>query len=101
MAFCTNCGATVQGAFCQQCGTPANAAAGQASASGAPAAMPAAMSPAGMPPAAAPVKRKTSPIVWILVGILGFFALCVIGLMAVGFFIARNPGKVMAKLITA
>ena len=51
--------------------------------------------------APAPVKRRTSPIVWILVGILGLFLLCVIGVMAAGFFIARNPGMVMSKLITA
>src|ERR1035438_2227683 len=29
MAFCTSCGATVQGAFCQQCGTPQSATAAQ------------------------------------------------------------------------
>ena len=94
MAFCTSCGATVQGAFCQQCGTPASASAGPAV--GTP--------PVGAPPAAplaGPVKRKTSPLVWILVGILGLFLLCVVGLVGAGIFVAKNPGMVMGKLITA
>src|SRR6266540_2136466 len=95
MAFCTSCGATVQGAFCQQCGTPASAAAGQP-------ATPQYAAPAAAPAmTGAPVKRKTSPIVWILVVILGLFVLCVMGVVAAGFFVARNPGMVMGKLITA
>ena len=49
----------------------------------------------------APVARKTSPLVWILVGVLGLFVLGVMGVMAVGVFVARNPGMVMRKLITA
>lgn len=50
---------------------------------------------------APPVKRGTSPLVWILVGILGLFLLCVVGLVGAGIFVARNPGMVMSKLITA
>jgi len=108
MAFCTNCGANVTGAFCNQCGTPAR---GQA----APQAMSA--PPPGAPPApgVAPVPRKTSPIVWILVIVLGFFVLGFIGIVGTGLFVAhkvkqagldpalisRNPGLAMAKLITA
>jgi hypothetical protein len=62
------------------------------------------------PPVAAPVppqpvpppgRKKTSPLVWILVGVLGLFLLCVIGLIGAGIFVARNPGMVMGKLITA
>jgi hypothetical protein len=49
----------------------------------------------------APVKRRTSPLVWILVAILGIFLLCVVGVIAAGFFVARNPGMVMSKIITA
>jgi hypothetical protein len=89
MAFCTSCGATVQGAFCQQCGTPVSAAAAQAA------------PPQMVPPLSAPVKRKTSPIVWILLAVAGVFVLCIVGLIAAGWYVARNPGAVMAKLITA
>jgi len=90
MAFCTSCGATVQGAFCQQCGTPSSAAAAQA----APA------PPQAGPPAVA-LKRKTSVVVWILLAVAGVFVLCIAGLIAAGLYVARNPGVAMAKLITA
>jgi len=93
MAFCTSCGATVQGAFCQQCGTPSSAAAAQAAA------------PQTFPVAAAPVKGKVSPIVWILLAVVGIFVLGIIGVVGAGLFVARtvvqNPGLVMAKIITA
>ena len=118
MAFCTSCGATVNGAFCVQCGTPAKTAAGQPSASpaGQPIASPAGPPPAGpatpqpVPGAVAP--RKTSPVVWILVGVLGLFVL--MGVAAVGtlrYFVHkagidpelmhRNPGFAIGKIITA
>ncbi|MCX6629725.1 MAG: zinc ribbon domain-containing protein [Candidatus Solibacter sp.] len=89
MAFCTSCGATVQGAFCQQCGTPLSAAAAQGAA------------PQAAPAAVAPVKRKTSPIVWILLAVAGIFVLGILGLVAAGLYVARNPGLAIAKLITA
>jgi hypothetical protein len=89
MAFCTSCGATVQGAFCQQCGTPLSAAASQ----------PAVPPPA--PQAAPPVKGKISPFVWILIAVAGIIVLCVVGLGLAAVYFARNPGLVMAKLITA
>jgi len=56
-----------------------------------------------MPGAAAstiPVRRKTSPIVWILAAIGGVILLGILCLFAVGFYIARNPDAVWAKLIT-
>ncbi|SPE35082.1 conserved hypothetical protein [Candidatus Sulfopaludibacter sp. SbA6] len=104
MAFCTTCGANVTGAFCNQCGTPARA-------QGTPAVPPAAQ-PA---PVVAPGPRKTSPIVWVLVIVLGLFVLGFIGVVGTGYFlvhkvrqagldpalISRNPGLAMAKLITA
>jgi hypothetical protein len=97
MAFCTSCGATVQGAFCQQCGTPSSAAAAQ---SAAPQAAPA-FAPAPVPPA----KGKVSPIVWIILVVVGLFVLGIIGLVGAGLFVAHtvvsNPGLVMAKIITA
>ena len=71
MAFCTNCGANVTGAFCNQCGTPAaKAPAG----TGAPAFQPVPPPPvmAQPVPGAPAAARKTSPIVWIflIVGVL-------------------------------
>ncbi len=94
MAFCTSCGATVQGAFCQQCGTPSSAAAAQSAAPQSPV-------PQAAPVAAAPVKRGISPIVWILVAIAGIVVLCIIGVGVAALYVAKNPGLVMAKLITA
>jgi hypothetical protein len=88
MAFCPSCGATVQGAFCQQCGAPLSATA-------------AAAVPPPVTAAAPPLKRKTSPLVWILVAILGLFVLFIVALVGAGLFFARNPGLVMSKLITA
>ena len=94
MAFCTSCGATVQGAFCPQCGTAVSSPSSQT-----PPPQPAYAQAAA--PAAVPGKRRTSPWVWILVGVLGLFLLCVVGLIGFGIFVARNPGMVMGKLITA
>src|ERR1017187_6945690 len=95
MAFCTSCGATVQGAFCQQCGTPSSAAAAQ----------PAPPQFAPPPVAPMPVKGKVSPIVWIILAVVGLFVLGIIGLVGAGLFVAHtvvsNPGLVMAKIITA
>ena len=76
MAFCTSCGATVQGAFCQQCGTPSSAAAAP------PAPAPQAP-PVGCRPLPAPVKRKTSVLVWILLAVAGVFVLGIVGLIGV------------------
>jgi hypothetical protein len=45
-----------------------------------------------------------SPVVLVLLIVLGFFFLCVLGLVGFGFFAARairnNPGAVIAKMIT-
>jgi hypothetical protein len=99
MAFCTSCGATVQGAFCQQCGTPLSAAV-------APSATPQQAAPQQFAPQqAAPVKGKISPIVWILIVVAGIFVLGIIGIVGAGLFVARtvatNPGLVLGKIITA
>ena len=92
MAFCTTCGATVQGAFCQQCGAQVNPASTPAAA---------AQIPIATPVGAAPVKRGLSPLVWILIAVAGIFVLCIVGLVGAGLYVAKNPGMVMAKLITA
>jgi hypothetical protein len=54
-----------------------------------------------MPPAAPQTKGKMSPIIWILIILAGIFVLGVVGVVGAGYYFARNPGLVMAKLITA
>ena len=109
MAFCTSCGAEVTGAFCKQCGTPVSAA----SASVAPIPPPQPAMAAAPVPGAAPVQRKTSPLVWVLVIILGLFALGAIAVVGTGLFIVhkvrqagfdpelmkQNPGLAITKMI--
>ena len=67
------------------------------------------------PPPAVPAQRKTSPIVWILVVILGLFLLGGIAVVGIGAFVVhkvheagidpdlwrRNPGLAASKMITA
>jgi hypothetical protein len=106
MAFCVSCGAQVKGAFCETCGTPVSAAGAGASPPASPGMTPQPMTPPqmsappqGMPPQMA--TKRTNPLVWILLGILGLIAICFVGcVVAVGYF-ARNPGVALAKLITA
>ncbi|MCU1232947.1 MAG: hypothetical protein JWP63_914 [Candidatus Solibacter sp.] len=62
---------------------------------------PAVAAPVPQAPPPPPGTRKTSPLVWILVGVLGLFLLGVVGLITAGVFVARNPGIVLGKLITA
>lgn len=112
MAFCTNCGANVTGAFCNQCGTPARVQAAAAAGTAQPAPAPVMAQPiAGGVPAA----RKTSPIVWILVIVGGLFLLGMIGVIGTGYFLVhkakqagldtdlmqRNPAYAAAKLMVA
>ena len=111
MAFCTICGAAVNGAFCTTCGTPANRpAANQA----VPAQPPMPQAAVGAVPGP-PVPRKTSPLVWVLVIIVGLFVLGFIGVVGTGLFIVhkarqagldpelmrRNPGMAVGKLLAA
>src|ERR1041384_992449 len=108
MAFCTNCGATMTGAFCNQCGTARSGAgtppppAAQASVSAAPVPVP-------------PSTRKTSPIVWLLVIVLGVVVFAGICLVGAGFFVIHkakragidpelmrtNPGLAIGKMMAA
>src|SRR5271157_77119 len=74
MAFCSTCGATVTGAFCSKCGASSGATQAQ-------------------PPIAstgAPVARRTNPIVWVLVVILGLFILCGLGAAGIGYFVVHR-----------
>jgi len=104
MPFCTNCGAHAEGAFCSQCGRPL-----------AQANSPASSSMNARTDAPSPPRRKTSPIVWILVAVLGLA--CVGGAIALagGLFLVHkareagvdpglfrdNPGLAIGKLIAA
>jgi hypothetical protein len=97
MAFCTNCGATINGSFCQQCGRPA----GAPSAEAAP------------PPIAGP--RKTSPIIWVLGILFALFALGTLAVVGTGMFVVhkakqagfdpdlihKNPGLALSKMVAA
>jgi hypothetical protein len=104
MAFCTTCGATVDGNFCNRCGTPAG---NRAAAAPPPVPVP--------PPAGAPAKRKTSPIVWVLLVVGCLFGLGLLGALGTGLFFfnkarqagvdsqlfARDPGQAVARMIAA
>jgi hypothetical protein len=109
MPFCTKCGASVAGAFCSQCGTPAATSAG----AGSPPTSAQTPSRGGSLPSIAP--RKTSPIVWVLVVILG---LVLLGGLAIGGFTLfvvhkareagispdlwrRNPAAATARVLAA
>jgi hypothetical protein len=99
MAFCTTCGRAVSGRFCETCGGAVGAAAAPVS--------------GPVPAAAAP--RKTSPIVWILLG-LGVMIVLFVGALTVGgIFVVhkarqagldpalweRNPGVAVTKMLAA
>ena len=101
MAFCTTCGASVQGAFCPQCGTPLSAATGQGAPAPAPTSGPVASPAMAAPGAIAPVRRKHGPLFWILMIILGMFVLLIVALVGIGWYVARNPGMALAKIVTA
>jgi len=127
MAFCTTCGASVNGSFCTQCGTPVSAAAGPGVAQGAAQPAPPPMAqPAPPPPGPAPypaqqyapapvARRGTSPLVWVLVIVLGLFVLGGLAVVGTGMFVfhkARQagldpelmrdkPGLAIAKMIAA
>ena len=114
MPFCTTCGSEVQGRFCVKCGAPAAAPAAPPAP---PALVPAvASSPAPMARAATPpVKKKTSPLVWILVAVVAMFVLVGVAVVGAGVFFVhkakqagldpelmqRNPGLAMTKLLAA
>ena len=99
MAFCTTCGSNVSGTFCSQCGTPV-AAAGTAAPPQPPpmAQAPMAQQPMAQPyaqPYAPPVARKTSPLVWVLVIVLGFFVVCGISVALFVGYVAHRVHQVV------
>jgi hypothetical protein len=110
MPFCQNCGAQMSGTFCTACGTRAKTGDTPPSAAvpGAPPIQPAPNVVTGAP-------RKTSPIVWILVAVLGLFVLFGIAVVGGGMLLVHkarqagldpelmrtNPGLATAKLLAA
>ncbi len=92
----------MQGSFCAQCGTRVG--------------LDGAAAPAPNPAApAAPIKRRTSPLVWVLVILLGIFGLCAMAAIGTGFFVAHkvrqagidsdlwrsNPGLAVGRMAEA
>jgi hypothetical protein len=111
MAFCTTCGAQVTGAYCNQCGAPVRE---QPAAGHAPNIPP--PPPPPFPPVADPLaRRRTSPLVWILVAVMGLFLIGAMGVAAVRFFVGRvaeragidselwrsNPAAAVARMLAA
>ncbi|MFB3776207.1 MAG: hypothetical protein ACE141_01315 [Bryobacteraceae bacterium] len=99
MAFCTNCGSSMEGQFCPNCGAKAGAPAPQP-------VQPAAPAPVAPPPSAPP--KKTSPLIWVLVGCGGLIVIVILVLFAFGFFVSRkasefskNPGFAAAKMMAS
>ncbi len=99
MAFCTNCGAPMEGQFCPYCGAPSGAT---APTTGEP------VSPAPIPQAPAPAPKKTSPLVWVLAGCGGLLVIGIIVALGLGFFVSRkasefgkNPGFAAAKMMAS
>jgi hypothetical protein len=77
MNFCTQCGSTLsEGArFCPKCGAPRPDLPSAASPSPLPPASPAAAPPAPASPAPAPTAKSGSPVLTIILVVLGFFVL--------------------------
>ena len=104
MAFCTNCGASMEGRFCTKCGAMADAVAPEGAQ---PAAPPPAAPPAG-PPVGPPAAKKSNVLVWVLGGCGGLILIAILVMMAVSFFVARkahefgkNPGFAAAKMMAS
>lgn len=100
MAFCTNCGAQVQGSFCTSCGKPI-AAGSPVQGGGTPAAPP---QPAATPATAA----KTSPLVWVLAGCGGLIVIVALIFGVIAFKTRQflhtaqhNPAYATARLMAA
>jgi len=121
MAFCTKCGAQVQGPFCGTCGTPA--AAGSASQPGpgpqqpgpgpqlgsaAPPPVPPPSAPAYVPQVSAAAPQKTSAVVWIIGGCGGLVVLAALVGGITMYYVAHkvkqaahNPALAVTRLLAA
>jgi hypothetical protein len=133
MPFCTTCGSNVNGVFCTQCGTPVGAAGASPPQPAQPPSMPpptpyGAQTPGMAPPpyappygappqgmAPMPTTRKTSPLVWVLVIVLGLCFLGFASCAGFGLYMAHkvkqagidpdlwrnNPGLAVGKILAA
>jgi len=90
MAFCTKCGAQVQGPFCGSCGAAAGAPAPGAAASPVP--------PAPQPAVSTAAATKTSPLIWVLAGCGGLIVLAAIVAGLALHFIANKAGQFARKV---
>jgi hypothetical protein len=93
MAFCTKCGAQVEGPFCGSCGAPAPGTVAP---------------PAAAPPVGPAAAQKTSALVWILGGCGGLIVLAAIVSGLSMYYIAhkarqvaRNPALAVTRMIAA
>ncbi len=112
MAFCTQCGSPVDGAFCSKCGAKA-AIPGGADVAPPPPPLPPrspAAQPIIIPPPSAPTPRKGRLIFWVLGGCLLLVIVVLVVLFSTGLFIAhktgldldlmqRDPNLAVAKMI--
>jgi hypothetical protein len=113
MAFCTKCGAQVQGPFCGSCGTPAPAGSapqpGAGPQPGGAAPPPVTPSvPASVPPVSAAAPQKTSAVVWILGGCGGLVVLAALVGGITMYYVAHkvkqaahNPALAVTRLLAA
>jgi hypothetical protein len=104
MAFCTNCGSSMEGQFCTSCGARADAAAP----GGAQPPTPPPAYPQAAPGAVAPAPQKSKVLLWVLLGCGGLIVIVILIMMAAGFFFARkasefgkNPGFAAAKMMAS
>lgn len=101
MAYCTNCGAPMEGLYCTQCGAK-SAEAGDP-ASGTP--------PAGLPPSetfSQTPPRKNKVLMYALFGCGGVLVVALAAAIALGLFVrqkagdvGRNPAMAAAKMVAA
>ncbi len=90
MAFCTNCGAPVEGEFCTKCGTRAGTVAAEKTPSSSPPPINIPAAPPSPPTAAAQPPKKRGPLFWILTGCLGIIVIAVILVIAGGLFVGQK-----------
>lgn len=96
MAFCTNCGASMEGRFCTSCGATSDAA------------TPGGVQQPAAPPVVPPAAKKSNALVWVLAGCGGLILITILVGLAVSFFVARkahefskNPGFAAAKMMAS
>ncbi len=89
MAYCMKCGATVEGSFCVNCGTPVGASGGSGPEIPPP---PPAAAQSPVRPAAIPAPKKRKTLLWVLCGCLGLIVIAVILLVGTGSYFLHKAG---------